>query len=181
MQLSRKERKFFELSTVGGKDVEDAYSEVYNARSRDAVTTSVSRKRRKRPDIFEAIEQYKQELFEAAKKAQRDAVIKRAEEKALSKAEKREVLQKIISGEFEEEVIVVSNGQPIKVKRKPSTKDVNAAIKIDNDMAGHNAPNGGGQGDHYLVLMKNVFMLNNSNIPNVLTESNGDNAISPEV
>ena len=56
----------------------------------------------------------------------------------LTSAKKREILAKIVSGEFETEKYVTIKGVLKKVKVKPDINDIMKAIELDNKMAGDN-------------------------------------------
>ena len=56
----------------------------------------------------------------------------------LTSAKKREILAKIVSGEFETEKYVTIKGELKKVKVKPDINDIMKAIELDNKMAGDN-------------------------------------------
>lgn len=173
MKMSIREQKFFELATVGGKGIHDAYREVYKPKSDRILTSCIANKKKRRPDIFETIDNYCRDLFQTAKEAQKAAVIKLATENALSFIEKREYLRKIISEEATEDTIVMIKDEPKVVRRKPSVNDRIKAIAVDNKMAGHNAPVGfkydGKPEDSFIKLMMQIVK-RRSNEQNVYSE-----------
>lgn len=154
--LSKRERKFYELATVGGLDIAEAYQKAYRPKDSNSARPAISKKRKKRPELFASIEAYKRNLFLEAQRAQREAVIQDATHKALTQIEKREVLRQIITGELRDPVLVMINGEPKTVNKPTSVKYKIRAIEIDAKLAGHFAPIGveHSANDQFISLMK---------------------------
>lgn len=153
---SSREKKILELATIGGLTDQEAFWKVYKPKDAKIGMSSLSRKKRTRPELFEEIAKYKKELFDAAAKAQREAVQAAAAANALTAIEKREKLRMIIEGEADEEVIFQHMGKALKVKKAPGISDRIRAIDLDNKMAGHYAPSQirHDAGDQFIEMMK---------------------------
>lgn len=159
---SYRERKILELATIGGLTDQEAFWKVYKPKDAKIGMSSLSRKKRTRPELFEEIARYKKELFDAAAKAQREAVQATAAANALTAIEKREKLRMIIEGEADEEVIFQHLGKALKVKKAPGISDRIRAIDLDNKMAGHYAPSQirHDAGDQFIEMMKIIGQRN---------------------
>jgi len=173
MKLSQREQKFFDLATVGGKGIKEAYGEAYSHKDMKVLMSCLARKKKARPDLFAAINKHLRDLFDIAKKTQRDVIIKSATDNALHAIEKREVLRKIINDELKDDIIYFIDGKPKIVKRNPSALDKIKAIQVDCKIAGHFAPTTlvHEGGDNFIDFIKNSFKTSNKKIPDVLNET----------
>jgi hypothetical protein len=177
MDLSKRENIFFKLATVGGKDIEDAYCLTYRHKTRNSQLVCLKRKRKNKPELFEAIQAYKAELFEKEKESQRQAVIKTATKNALTAIEKREELRKIITAEIKiDQFMIVDKGVKV-VKRDPSPIERMRAIELDNRMAGDFAPTGIKHTglDPFVILMSELAQHKNKNIAKPMGEDHNTN------
>lgn len=139
MKLTDKERRFFELATTGGLELSAAYAKAYGIKGK-SLATLISRKKKTRKDLFDAIYDHKQKLFEDAKNTQRKVLHETDKKNLLTLIEKREILKTIISGNAKQDKVVVIDSEVYTVSHGPSFADIIKSIQIDNDMAGHNAP-----------------------------------------
>jgi hypothetical protein len=173
MKLSKREKKLFDLATIGSLEVEDAFGKVYLHKDRKILISNMCRKKKARPELFEAIAKYKRELFELAGKAQREAVIKRATDNALQAIEKREILRQLIELCRTEINNRTKNKRSEIIKLIPFFKEIGRAIELDCKISGHFAPTTLKHegGDNFIEFMKNSFRINNAKIPDVLNES----------
>ena len=139
MKLTDKERRFFELATAGGLEVSAAYAKAYGIKGK-SLATLISRKKKTRKDLFDAIRDYKQNLFEDAKDSQKKAIRETAINNLLTAIQKRKILKNIISGNATQDKVVVIGSETYTVNHGPSIADIIKAIQIDNEMAGHIKP-----------------------------------------
>jgi hypothetical protein len=132
-----KEDKFYELATTGGKTEEEAYQLAYSVKDRKVLLTALANKRKRDPELFKKITEYKMQVFDKAKEAQQNAVSGFAKDCVLTAMEKRVFLKQMIVGELEMEEVLTSGTKTKRVKRKPTNQERLRALELDNKMAGH--------------------------------------------
>ena len=146
MKLSFREKKFFDFATVGCLSIKEAYCRAYSHKNAKVLMSCLSREKKARPDLFDAINTHQQELFDLSKKTQRATVINAAKDNALLDIEKREILRQIMTGEMiileEIEIFDPKKGRRLTrtIKRRPSFYERIRAAELDSKIAGHFAP-----------------------------------------
>ena len=122
---------------VSGKSNSEAYKLVYpNATKKTCQNKGGILS--KKGELVEYINKRLQEIAKKVEKKASDELLDIEVGLILTSAKKREILAKIVSGEFETEKYVTIKGVLKKVKVKPDINDIMKAIELDNKMAGDN-------------------------------------------
>lgn len=171
MLKGEKNIQLHDLATTGGLSIEDAFRRVYSPKDKKTLQTLLAAKRKRQPELFKLINDFKDQLFGKAAKAQEDIIEKHAGIAVRTAIEKREALARIITGAIETKELIVVNKKLKRVTRKPSLAEMMRAIELDNKMAGHFAADGIeiGVGPSFMDFIKEV----NSTIDN--GDPNSDN------
>lgn len=151
-----------------------AYAKAYGTKNRKICLTSLANKRKRNPEMFQKITEYKGQVYDTAKEAHMNAVTETAKESVLTAIEKRQFLRQILENKVEMEEVLVSGIKIKRVKRKPTNMEKLRALQLDNLMAGHLAPTGyrhEGQ-DPFIEFFKIVHQTSNQAIPNPIVENN---------
>ncbi len=122
---------------VSGKSNTEAYKLVYPKANLKTCQTKGGVFSKK----VELIEYINKRLQKIAEKVENNVAEQLSSQEAgliLSSSKKREILAKIMSGEFETEKLISIKGVYKKIKVKPDINDIMKAIELDNKMAGDN-------------------------------------------
>lgn len=165
MLRGAKNIQLHDLATTGGLSIEDAFQKVYTPKDKKTLMTLLAAKKKREPELFKKITDFKAKLFDKATQAQVKAIEKHATNTVLSLIEKRELLTKIITGDVITEEMIVVDKKLMREKRGPSLREVMTAIEVDNKMAGHIAPTTLKHegGDSFLEFMAGVASLKKNN------------------
>lgn len=136
MAINPEHKKWADLVVKGESDI-DAYIKLFPTSTRKNAANITSRWRKKE-EILTYLRKKSSKISSLVENKLEKEVSSLEVSNILTSAKKREILAKIVSGEFETEKYVTIKGELKKVKVKPDINDIMKAIELDNKMAGDN-------------------------------------------